>query len=107
MARRASEAACLSQYRGSRTSAAFGNTIVSVPQSPLRPLCIEESDTLPPQIAPSQRLFKIRLVDDHGHREAAGLLVKRRYAWRVYQVCTADRVQPNHITLSACNPDDV
>jgi len=90
------------------TPAAFGNTIVSVPhRNALKSLCIEESDTVQPQITSSQRLFKIRLVDNEGRRQAASLLVKRRYAWRGYRIGSADRIQPNRITLSACDLDDV
>lgn len=109
MARRSSEAVQLSQYRRTPAPSAFGNTIVSVPQqhASLRPLCVEESDTLQPQVAASQRLFKIRLVDNQGHREAAGLLVRRRYAWRGYRVGSGDRIQPNRITFSACDSDEV
>ena len=108
MARRSSEALQLSQYDRESTPSAFGNTIVAVPQHvPLKSLCVEESETLQPQVAASQRLFKIRLADSHGHREAAGLLVRRRYAWRGYQVENGERVQPNRITFSACTLDDI
>ena len=108
MARRGSEAVQVSQYDRTSTSSTFGNTIVAVPQHvPLKSLCVEESDTFQPQAAPSQRLFKIRLADSHGHREAAGLLVRRRYAWRGYQVGSGERVQPNRITFSACTLDDI
>jgi hypothetical protein len=70
-------------------------------------LCVEEGDTLQSQVAPAQELFKIRLADNHGHREAAGLLVKRRYAWRGYRVGSTQGVHPNRITLSAWNREDV
>jgi hypothetical protein len=70
-------------------------------------LCVEENDTLQPQITPVQELFKIRLADSQGHREAAGLLVRRRYAWRGYQVGTTHGIHPNRITLSASNRDEV
>ena len=109
MSRRRSEALQLSRYGHSSTSTIpFGNTIVSVPQAvPLRSLCVEEGDTLQPQVAPVQELFKVRLADDQGQREAAGLLVRRRYAWRGYQVGTLHGVNPNRITLSACNGEEV
>ena len=105
MARRSAEAM---QTAPRAVPAAFGNTIASLPQvSPLRSLCVEETDTLQPQLASSQRLFKIRMVDSQGHRHAAGLLVRRRYAWRGYRVNDAERVQPNRLTFSACDIDNV
>ena len=106
MSNRRSEAAQLA--RSTRYSTpAFGNTIVSVPHAQLRSLCVEENDTLQPQITPAQQLFKIRLADGQGHQEAAGLLVKRRYAWRGYKVGTTYGVHPNRITLSASNREEV
>ena len=108
MARRSAEAIQSSARSRYAAPSAFGNTIVSLPQTaPLRSLCVEEGDTLQPQLARSQRLFKIRMVDSQGHRQAAGLLVRRRYAWRGYRVGGVDRVQPNRLTLSACDFDDV
>jgi len=95
-------------HHGRHASPGFGDTIVSVPQHPaLRSLCVEENDTVQPQITPVQDLFKIRLADSQGHREAAGLLVKRRYAWRGYQTGTTTGVHPNRITLSASTRDEV
>ena len=86
----------------------FGDTIVAVPQHiPLRSLCVEENETLQPQITPVQELFKIRLADNNGRREAAGLLVRRRYAWRGYDVGSTQGIHPNRITLSASNRDEV
>ena len=105
MARRSAEAAQLKEY-GAQSNA-FGNTIVSVPQPPLRSLCVEELDTVQPQLAAAQRLFKVRLVDDHGQRQETGLLVKRRYAWRGYSVHGAEPLHPNRITLSACDDQSV
>jgi hypothetical protein len=107
MSRRSGEAAQLAHYGRTPKPGVFGDTIVSMPQAPLRPLCVQESDSVQPQIDAAQRLFKIRLVDDHGHRQATGLLVKRRYAWRGYRTGSTDRAQPNRITLSACDVDDV
>jgi hypothetical protein len=86
---------------------AFGDTIVCVPQALLRDLCFQENDTVQPQVTPVQELFKIRLADNNGRREAAGLLVKRRYAWRGYDVGSIQGIHPNRITLSASRRDDV
>jgi hypothetical protein len=108
MSRRRNEALQWSRYPSEGTASAFGNTIVCVPNRELlRSLVVEEGDTVPPQLSPVQELFKIRLVDNDGHREAAGLLVKRRYAWRGYEVGTSYGVNPNRITLSASNREEV
>jgi hypothetical protein len=102
-----SDALRLSAY-GRENSPGFGQTIVNVPKrTALRSLCVEESDTLQPQAATSQRLFKVRLVDGSGHREATGLLVRRRYAWRGYNVGTGEAIHPNRATFSACDGDEV
>jgi hypothetical protein len=107
VSRRRSEAVEWSRYAQSG-AIAFGDTIVSVPHcQPLRSLCVEEGDTLPAQLSSVQELFKIRLADNDGRREAAGLLVRRRYAWRGYEVGTQYGVNPNRITLSASNRDEV
>jgi hypothetical protein len=53
------------------------------------------------------KLFKIRLADSGGRREAASFLVKRRYGWRGYNVAGIDPYRPNRIALSACDPDDL
>jgi len=89
-------------------SPAFGDTIISVPhRAALTSLVVEEGDSLQTQIAPGRGLFKIRLADKQGRREAAGLLVQRRYAWRGYQVGATHGIHPNRITLSASNGDEV
>src|SRR5262245_27919456 len=109
MMRRANKALQFATWRQLQTPApSFGDTIVSVPQcEPLKSLCLEEGDTVLPQTEAVQPLFKIRLVDDQGHRDAAGFLVRRRYAWRGYQVGNTIGVHPNRITLSASNGDEV
>ena len=68
MLRRRSEALRHGSRGESDASSAFGNTIASVSSRPsLRPLVIEEGDTLPPQVTAVQDLFKIRLADNDGH----------------------------------------
>ncbi|HEX6003064.1 MAG TPA: N-acetyltransferase [Burkholderiales bacterium] len=85
----------------------FGNTIAAFRErSPLQPLCMEESDSLPAQVDENPALFKIRLADNEGHRDAASFLVKRRYGWRGYRVDTFDAGHPNRIALSACDRYD-
>jgi hypothetical protein len=107
MLRRTSKALASAAWRQG-TTPAFGDTIVSVPQCvPLKSLCVEEGDTEIPTSVALQSLFKIRLVDDQGHRDAAGFLVRRRYAWRGYQVGNTVGIHPNRVTLSASNEDEV
>lgn len=85
----------------------FGHTIASVPQRlPLHSMCVQEGDTVPTQLGENQRLFKIRLADSKGHRDAASFLVKRRYAWRGYEVGGIEAGQPNRITLTACDHEE-
>lgn len=89
------------------TGPGFGNTIAAVRERPsLQPLCVQEGDSLPAQIDDAPALFKIRLADNAGHRDAASFLVKRRYGWRGYRVDAFDEDHPNRITLSACDPYD-
>src|SRR5436190_1826554 len=108
MSSRRSEAVQIARSARHQAPQGFGDTIVAVPQHmPLRSLCVEDNETLQPQITPVQELFKIRLADSNGRREAAGLLVQRRYAWRGYDVGTTQGVHPNRITLSASNRDEV
>ena len=85
----------------------FGNTIAAIRErSALRALCVQEGDSLPAQVDDAPALFKIRLADNAGHRDAAGFLVKRRYGWRGYRVDAFDTDHPNRIALSACDRYD-
>jgi hypothetical protein len=83
-----------------------GSTIASVPYArELKPLCVEEGDIAPPpQDDPG--LIKIRLADSAGHRSQASFLVRRRYAWRGYEIGKVPGALPNRITFSACDGDD-
>lgn len=52
--------------------------------------------------AQGERVFTIRAADSHGHRSSANILIKRRYAWRGYQVASLPIDQMvNRITLTA------
>jgi len=89
-------------------SRVFGNTIIAVPHpGEMQQLCLDDGGTGWPQPG-GQKLFKIRLADSvTGHRKSASFLVKRRYAWRGYDVGGGVLgVQPNRITLSACDRDE-
>jgi hypothetical protein len=90
------------------SSRVFGNTIIAVPHpGEMQQLCLDDGGTGWPQPG-GQKLFKIRLADSvTGHRKSASFLVKRRYAWRGYDVGGGVLgVQPNRITLSACDRDE-
>jgi hypothetical protein len=85
----------------------FGNTIAAVRErASLRPLCVQEGESLAGQVDETPALFKIRLADNQGRRDAAGFLIKRRYGWRGYRVDGIDAHHPNRITLSACDRYD-
>jgi len=85
---------------------ATGSTIMTVlPQHVLKPLCVEEGDTVSPAPDDSRRI-KVRLADSDGHRMRASFLVQRRYAWRGYEVGEIPSMLPNRITLSACDGDE-
>lgn len=82
-------------------------TIAAVPQRPtLRSICVQEGDSLPTLVGTSQKLFKIRLADASGHLSSTSYLLKRRYAWRGYEVDGIDRRSPNRIALSACDHEE-
>jgi hypothetical protein len=82
-------------------------TIAAVPQRPtLRSICLQEGDTLPTLVGTSQKLFKIRLADSGGHLSSTSYLLKRRYAWRGYEVEGIDKQSPNRIALSACDHEE-
>jgi hypothetical protein len=85
----------------------FGNTIIALPHpGDMHELCLDDGGTGWPQSG-GQKLFKIRLADSAGHRKSASFLVKRRYAWRGYDAGGGPLgVEPNRITLSACDHDE-
>jgi len=86
---------------------AFGTTIISVPhQHAMTDMCVDEGDSSARQRIITQKTFKIRLANNHGHRMSASFLVQQRYAWRGYDVGVISGMQPNRITLSAYDQDD-
>lgn len=67
-------------------------------------LLIEEgAPDKPPLQALDQQLFHIRLANSAGQREAASVLLQKRYGWRGYAVDAAAPHQPNRIMLAADN----
>lgn len=78
------------------------NTIVSfTPLSSLRDMCIQESSDGYLDQAIDQQVFNIRMVNSAGRREAASLLVRKRYAWRGYSIDPSLGNEPNRIMLVA------
>jgi len=80
----------------------LGDTVAVVPQPrTLSPLCIQEGDSVV-RSGESAGCFKVRLTSAAGF-QSASYLVRRRYAWRGYDVSQPGAVhEPNRITLSAC-----
>jgi hypothetical protein len=79
------------------------DTIISF-KSPhrLRELCTPEPDLGTTYEHPiDQELFRIRMVNSTGQREAASLLIKKRYSWRGYFIDAPLENEPNRITLIA------
>jgi hypothetical protein len=84
-----------------------GSTIISVPhQHVMTDMCVDEGDTSPTR-ARAQKMFKVRLANNDGHRVSASFLVQQRYAWRGYDVGVISGLRPNRITLSAYDHDEV
>jgi len=68
----------------------------------LRDLCIGEPDSELVRDHPiDQQLFHIRMASSEGQREAASLLIKKRYSWRGYSADMPVINEPNRITLIA------
>ena len=78
-----------------------GDTIISF-ESPhrLRDLCVPESNSGYDHPI-DQQLFHIRMANSEGRREAASLLIKKRYSWRGYYIDPPVTNEPNRITLVA------
>jgi hypothetical protein len=68
----------------------------------LRELCILEAESELIRDHPiDQQLFHIRMANSEDQREAASLLIKKRYSWRGYSVDMPVANEPNRITLIA------
>jgi hypothetical protein len=76
------------------------NTIVSF-ESPhsLQDICITDADARAQPV--DEKTFNVRMVNSHGLREAASVLIKRMYSWRGYDVEDNEEaeVEPNRMTL--------
>ncbi|MEO5655910.1 MAG: long-chain N-acyl amino acid synthase [Nitrosospira sp.] len=77
------------------------NTIVSFPSSRLRDMCIQESSGGNLDHAIDQQTFNIRMANSAGRREAASLLIRKRYGWRGYSIDPFLCNEPNRIMLVA------
>ena len=83
----------------------LGDTIISIPRSgSLGPL-VHEPDGLPTEERIQDVQFKIRLANTEGRRSKASFLIKRRYAWRGYQISAQSGAAANRITLAAFNEE--
>ena len=79
-------------------------TIISFssPSPQLREMCIQESSSdVSPDHVIDQQVFNIRMVNSEGRREAASLLIRKRYAWRGYSIDPFSGNEPNRIILVA------
>jgi hypothetical protein len=79
------------------------DTIISF-ESPykFRELALPEADSDNIQErADDEQSFKIRLANSERRREAAGLLIKKMYSWRGYEVDAPVKQCPDRITLIA------
>jgi hypothetical protein len=80
------------------------DTIISfTPKSDvLRDMCISESSSdVYLDHAIDEQVFNIRMVNSEGRREAASLLIQKKYAWRGYSIDPFSENEPNRITLVA------
>ena len=78
------------------------NPIVSFTSlSRLRDICIQELSDGYLDHTIDQQVFNIRMANSSGRREAASLLIRKRYGWRGYSVDSFLGNEPNRITLVA------
>ncbi|HEY9099850.1 MAG TPA: hypothetical protein VIN38_13360 [Thiobacillus sp.] len=86
----------------------FDKTIVNIPTPyRLRNLCpplTDDPDTKEQNLGNQQ--FKVRFAQSDMAREAASMLVQKRYAWRGYQAGEISK-QPNRITLITYLEDQI
>jgi len=81
------------------------DTIISF-DSPhmLRDLCIAENETELVSSQVDEQQFNVRMVNSHGLREAASVLIKKMYSWRGYSMeQPLEGVAPNRMTLVTDN----
>lgn len=79
-------------------------TIISFSSSSpqLREMCIQESSSdVNSDHVINQQVFNIRMVNSEGRREAASLLIRKKYAWRGYSIDPFPGNEPNRIILVA------
>lgn len=91
-------------------SALERTTIIEVP---FEPAChtvgslalsdLDAQDSL--DVAVQRKTFNIRLANNQGHRNKAGLLMRKMYSWRGYAVPIENGDRPNRITLIAAEDD--
>lgn len=88
-----------------------GETIIGLPfESPRSPrsLCLDQPDSPDVHdVAVDHKMFKIRLADIQGKRNAVSMLINKMYSWRGYDASAALDPHPNRITLTASHGDQV
>jgi hypothetical protein len=82
-----------------------GDTIISIPRSRSLGALVHEPGGLPGEERIQDVQFKIRLANTEGRRSKASFLIKRRYAWRGYQISAQSGAAANRITLAAFNDE--
>jgi hypothetical protein len=83
-----------------------GDTIVAVSRPRKLQSITHDLDALPTRGPAQATEFKIRLANTEGRRSNASYLIKRRYAWRGYEVASLAETPANRITLAAFDRTD-
>src|SRR3972149_7306366 len=91
-------------------SALERTTIIEVPLEPachtIGSLALSDLDAQDPlDVAVQRKTFNIRLANNLGHRNKAGLLIRKMYSWRGYVLPIEDGDRPNRLTLIAAEGD--
>jgi hypothetical protein len=82
------------------------DTIVAVARPKNLSPFAHDLDALPGGERQSTSEFKIRLANTEGRRSNASYLIKRRYAWRGYEVSSLADAPANRITLAAFDGEE-
>jgi len=82
-----------------------GDTIISIPRSGRLQALLHDPGEPPNESRIQDTQFKIRLANTEGRRSKASFLIRRRYAWRGYQISAQSGAAPNQIALVAFNQE--
>ena len=87
--------------KAARSAKHHDDTIIEIGARPkLRPLSQDPAE-LPEGEVAREAEFKIRLANTEGRRSKISYLIKRRFAWRGYQISSTANAPANRITLAA------